>query len=149
MAFVNMNSLPPTGATRLDDCQRRFVSQVNAVYDIWQQGAPVDEVRKQVKAAEVALLTIFQCEESLSSSLTQTAWLLHAQEHQGFLDTFHEICQKLQAGQQDFHQSILDFFVLMEQLVYDHLMIDNQDYYQPSLELETGGEPQGFLHKMR
>lgn len=128
MHFVDPDRLPETGHPMIDQAHRRLAEIVNDLYDMWRLG-DTDGVPRAAHRFLNALRQHFHQEEAVMVEIALASADEHRRAHSAMLDTFEGLVDGIASAPQPPAQLMVDLFSSAEQLVWEHEMVDDQDFW--------------------
>lgn len=128
MAFIDAAKIPATGHPRIDTSHRALAEQVNALYEMWQAGAPQADVLRALDLLVRAVGRHFAEEEEIGAAAGYDGLERHAARHRDLLGRLTELVESLR-GAEGYRDLTIDVFALIDTLLYEHEIIDDQDYW--------------------
>jgi hemerythrin len=129
MPFIDPAQIFPVGHPVIDKAHAELVERTNRLYELWQLQQPAEHLAIEAMLLLRAFGRHFAEEEALVESLGFTDIEAHRQRHQDLLADItgkvRSLCDKVAPGA----QTIVDVFSAIDQLLYEHEIIDDQEFW--------------------
>lgn len=128
MLFIDPANVPDTGHPMIDEGHHRLTEIVNAIYVDWSAG----ETARLASASRRFLVTLrqhFRQEEAVMDDVGLPSTTDHRRTHAAVLEEFERLIGAMQLAASPPAAAMVDFFSAAEKLVWDHEMVDDQDFW--------------------
>lgn len=129
MTFINPARLPDTGHPLIDQGHAVLADLANDLYLAWQQGRTA-ALGPQARHFVAALADHFAAEERIMAEVGLETAAEHCRRHADLLTEFTALAEGLEgAGGGLCADIMVDLFRATERLVWEHEMVDDQDFW--------------------
>lgn len=128
MKFIDAERIPPTGHPRIDAGHRDLAEQVNDLYELWQQGVPQDRILHQFDLLLRVVGRHFAEEEDIGRQCGFECLSQHQARHAALMADLTEMVERVRAGT-GYHDLTIDVFDCIDTLLYEHEIVDDQDFW--------------------
>lgn len=129
MPFVSPERIPATGHPRIDAGHRELAGAVNALYLLWQQQGSDEDLRISCQRLLRVVGRHFAEEEDIAAQANYPGIEEHAALHEALLSELTSRVENLESGPRFRRDLILDLFNVIEALIYEHEVMDDQDFW--------------------
>lgn len=129
MPFIRPERIPQTGHPRIDAGHRELALAVNTLYLAWQTQDAYAELLVKARRALRVIGRHFAEEEAIGREAAYPGLAEHAALYESLLAELTQRVEDLGSAD-DFHRDrMLDLFSTIETLIYEHEIMDDQDYW--------------------
>lgn len=128
MTFINPANLPETGHPMIDQGHARLAELANDLYLAWQQGQGAALAPRAARFV-AALAEHFSEEERIMEDVALPTAEEHRGRHVQLLAEFTALAEALAEASGACADVMVDLFRAAERLVWEHEMVDDQDFW--------------------
>lgn len=128
MQFIEPANLPATGHPMIDEGHRRLAEIVNELYSQWTAGETAGLV-STARRFTGALRQHFRQEEAVMADIDLPSATEHCRAHDAVGRRFEDLVEQMAQAPVPPAAVMVDFFTAAENLVWDHEMVDDQDFW--------------------
>lgn len=128
MTFIDPARLPETGHPLIDQGHARLADLANDLYAAWQGGRHV-ELAPRARLFVAALAEHFAEEEQIMEMVGLSTAAEHRLRHSQLMAEFEALAEALAGASGLVADVMIDLFRAAERLVWEHEMVDDQDFW--------------------
>lgn len=127
--FIDPDKIPPTGHPRIDAGHRALAREVNELYGLWRSGASREDLRTGFKLLLRSVGRHFAEEEEAALGANFAGLEHHRARHRALLERLSEAVAALPVEGDGTADPVIDLFEAMDTLLYEHEVLDDQEYW--------------------
>lgn len=143
MTFIDPARLPETGHPLIDEGHVQLADLANDLYLAWQ-GGRTGGLGRQARAFVAALAQHFAEEEGIMDDVALASAAEHRRRHADLLAEFEALAEALEGATGMVADMMVDLFRAAERLVWEHEMVDDQDFWA-HFAGQRRGDPGGLV----
>lgn len=129
--FIDPDKIPPTGHPRIDAGHRALAREINDLYGRWRGGVSRDELCEGFKLLIRSVGRHFAEEEEAALGAAFVGLEPHRARHRELLDRLAAAVAALppETTSEATADPVIDLFEAMDSLLYEHEVLDDQEYW--------------------